>query len=154
MRWGDCAISIWLRCRLIGLRASHGDVPREPIAGNLARVDFVSQIAIDHMVGPDGRAKRDVRRIATADAGHNPIGSREVESRIETERHDRRGCLCSAYASDHTENAVLIHAHVMVCGGQIEDLSEVLALDPELILAGRIASILTTLEHGNDDDFD
>ena len=42
----------------------------------------------------------------------------------------------------------------MIAGGEWNDLIEVLALDPELVFAGRVASVFAAFEHGDDYDFD
>jgi hypothetical protein len=43
---------------------------------------------------------------------------------------------------------------MVIRGRQRNDLIQVLALDPQLVLAGCIAGILTAFEHGNDNNLD
>ena len=129
------------------------NVTRGPVLGNFARVDFVGQIAIEHMIGPNRRAERNVRRIAAADARDDPVSFREIEARIEAQRHHRSGRARGAHAGEQAENAVAIHAHVMVASGQRNHAVEMLAFDPELIFAGSVAGVFAGLEHGDDDDF-
>jgi hypothetical protein len=43
---------------------------------------------------------------------------------------------------------------VVIAGGERNDLIEVLAFDPELVFAGRVAGVRAALEHGDDYYFD
>lgn len=106
------------------------------------------------MVRPDGRAERNVRGIAAADSGDNPVGFREIEARIGAERHHGGSRFGRADAGQHAENAVVVHAHVVVAGRNVDDLIEMLAFDPKLKLAGRVARVFAPLKHGNHDNFD
>ena len=49
--------------------------------------------------------------------------------------------------------ALPIYAHVMVARRERKDLVQVLALDPELVFAGRVAGVLADFEHGDDHHF-
>jgi hypothetical protein len=42
----------------------------------------------------------------------------------------------------------------VVSGGKIDDLIEMLALDPKLKLAGRVSRVFAPLKHGDHDNFD
>ena len=42
----------------------------------------------------------------------------------------------------------------MITRGERNDLIEVVALDPELVFAGRVAGVLAAFEHGDDYDLD
>jgi hypothetical protein len=43
---------------------------------------------------------------------------------------------------------------MVVAGGERKYLIEVLALDPQLIFAGSVASVFAAFEHGDDNSFD
>ena len=134
-------------------RAVQGNVAGGPVLGDFARVNFVGEVAIEHAIGPDGRAERNVRGIAAADARDNPVRLREIEARIEAERHHGGCCTRGAHARQHAENSVAIHAHVMISGGHGNHAIQMLAFDPQLIFAGSVAGVLAAFEHGDDDDF-
>jgi hypothetical protein len=72
----------------------------------------------------------------------------EVEARVEAERHDRCCSARSANAGEQAKNtSVRVEAEVVVALGKGHDLVEVLALDPVLVLAGRVASVGALLKH-------
>jgi hypothetical protein len=55
---------------------------------------------------------------------------------------------------DDSQFALRIHARVVVCGWQRENLIEMVALNPVLEFAWLVSSVRANLEHGDNDDFD
>ena len=67
--------------------------------------------------GPPTRLTQgNVRRIAAADARHDPVGFGEVKARIEAQGHYGRRGLCGTDARHHAENAVVVEPHMTVSG--------------------------------------
>src|SRR5206468_6625799 len=57
-------------------------------------------------------------------------------------------------AGQDAEDSVFVEADRMIAGGERNDLIEVLALNPKLVFARRVASVRTAFEHGDDYYFD
>ncbi len=114
----------------------------------------MSDIAIHNPLRPDARAKRAHLRIDAADAGDQPVGMRQVKAGVVTQRHDRRSGPRCPNACDDAEHSIVIHQRIVIRGRQREAPREMLALNPVLKLAGRVAGIVTNLKHGNDHHFD
>ena len=138
---------------LVGSGFSQRNVAGRPAGRDFACVNFEREIAVDDMVRPDGRAKRDILRVASADTSDHPVSFGEIEARIETDGHHGGGSFRGADAGEHFENTILVEAQVMIAGGQRQNLIEMFAVDPELEFAGRVAGIFAALEHGDDDNF-
>src|SRR6185437_6619181 len=91
-------------------------------------------------------------RIDARNAVDEEIGVRQIEARIETKRHHAGRRVDERCTGDHAENGVLfIGAQRMHATGELDDLVEVLALNPELEFAGSVAGVIAGLE-GRDDD--
>ncbi len=121
---------------------------------NLAGIDLIGQIAIHHPFCPDGRAQRGILRIGAGNAGNQPIGLAEIESGIKTQRHDGRGGSGRPNPSQHSHDALIVHAQVVVALGKRIDVGQVFAFDPVLILARSVALIGSGLKQRDHDDFD
>src|SRR5438309_721899 len=65
---------------------------------NFTGVDFVGEVAIDNVIGPDGGGERAHLRVDAADAGDEEVGVGEIEARIEADSHDGGGGACCAYS--------------------------------------------------------
>jgi hypothetical protein len=93
--------------------------------------------------------------VDSGDSGDQPVGVGEVEAGVEAEGHDGGGGAGGAHAGEQAEDAGLgVEAEVVIALGEGQDLGEVLALDPVLVLAGDVAGVGADLEHGDDDDLD
>src|SRR6266851_3123797 len=129
------------------------NVARLPVLGNLARIDLVSQIAIDDVVGPDRRPKRPYLRVDAGDTRNEEVSMSQVEARIGAKRHDGGRRPRSANPGEDAEYAVLVHPQIVITQRKGQDSIEMLALDPVLLLAGNVARVGTLLEHVDDHDF-
>ena len=125
-----------------------------PVGRNLARIDLVAQIAVDHPSHPDRRSERDFVRAAAGNAGDDPVGMGEIEARVEAERHDGRGGVRGALSGEHGHLAVAVHARSMIAGRERIDSVKVVAFDPVLQLAGLVAGVGAYFKHGDHDDLD
>src|SRR5205807_7937427 len=91
---------------------------------------------------------------AAADSGDKPVGFRKIEARVEADGHHGSCGFGSADTGQDAEDPVFVEADVVIARGERNDLIKVLALDPELVFAGRVASVLAAFEHGDDYDLD
>ena len=94
-----------------------------------------------------------IRGIASANAGDEPIRLREVEARVESHRHDRRGCFGRSDTGQYAEHAVLVQPHMVIASREWKDLIQVFALHPKLKFARSVARIFSSFEHRDDDNF-
>jgi hypothetical protein len=79
---------------------------------------------------------------------------RQIEARVEAERHDRgRGVGCALPGHD-CQFAIGVHADIVIRGREGKDLIQMVAFDPVLEFAGLIAGIGSDLKHGYYDNFD
>ena len=138
----------------IGLGLAERHEAGGPIGGDLAAVDFVGQVAVDHPFGPRGRTQRCIRGIDAGDARDDPVGLAQIEARVQSQGHDAAGGLGGPHASEHGEDSVAIHAQVVVGLGKRKDPVEMIAFHPILQFAGAVARVGAGFEHGHDDDFD
>lgn len=140
--------------QLIGLRFAQRNESRGPPRGNFARVDLMQEVAIDNPFGPRRGSGRAIFGIDAGNACDDPIGFAQIETRIETERHDGR---CGARRADtrgDREHAVLVEPQVTSALRKREHGKQVLTLDPVLQLARPIAEVRAGLEHGYNYDLD
>ncbi len=139
----------------VGGGFAEGNVAGGPVFWNFAGVDFVGEVAVDDVVGPDGGAEGADLRVDAADSGDEEVGVGEVEARVEAEGHDGGGGAGGAYSGEDAEDSGLgVEAEIVVARGKGQDGVEVFALDPVLVLAGSVAGVGADLEHVDDDDFD
>ena len=106
------------------------------------------------MAGPNGGAQRYIGGIASADTGDEPVSFRKVEAGVEADGHHGGRGFGRADAGQDAEDSVFVEADRMIAGGERNDLIEVLALNPKLVFARRVASVRTAFEHGDDYYFD
>ena len=59
-----------------------------------------------------------------------------------------------ARSGEDAHFALTIHADRVVGAGHGKDLVEMIALDPVLKFARRVAAVVADFKHGDDDDFD
>ncbi len=124
---------------------------------DLAWIDLVGLVGVDDPVGPDRGGEGTHGGVDAGDPGDEEVGVGEVEAGVEAKGHDRGGGAGSGYSCEEAEDSGLgIEVEVVVAGGEGEDGVEVLALDPELVLAGDVAGVFALFEHADDDylDFD
>lgn len=91
-------------------------------------------------------------RVDSGDAIDEKVGVRQVEARIESQGHHRRGGIYERSAAHHAENGVVgIGPQRMDTCGKVDHLVQMLALDPELEFPGRVAGVGANFK-GRDDD--
>ncbi len=122
-----------------------------PVGGHLARIDLVSEIAVDHPARPRGRTQRYAVGAAARNSGNEPVGMAEVEARIESQCHDRRCRVRRSLAGENRHFAFAVHAQGMISGGERVAAVEMVALHPVLQLARSVAGVVAHLKHGDHD---
>src|SRR5271168_888043 len=78
----------------------------------------------------------------------------EIEAWVETKSHDGCRSLRCAHAGEHAHDTLVVHAQMMKAGVEGQHTIEMGALDPILILTGKVAGIFAGLVHGNNDRLD
>ena len=78
----------------------------------------------------------------------------QVEARVQAQGHDGGSGMRRTLAGEHRHLPQRVHAHRVIGGGERIDAIEMVALYPELQLAGSIAQVGAHLEHGHHHDFD
>src|ERR1700692_3927517 len=101
---------------------AEGDVAGLPIFWNFAGVDLVGEVAVDDVVGPNGRGGGAHLRVDAADARDEEVSVCEVEARVEAEGHDRGSGARGADAGENSEDSGFgIEMEVVVARGKRED---------------------------------
>ena len=113
----------------------------------------MGEVAVDHPVRPGGGSECHVRGISTRNARHDEVRLAEIEARVESQSHDRRGGSRRTDARADAQHALLVHAKIAIAGGKGKDLIEFLAFHPMLKFAGKIARVGTALEQRDDNYF-
>ena len=139
---------------LVRLRLVQRNISGGPLRRNLPAVNLVGQIAIHHPLRPYGGPQRNIFRVTPGNAGDQPIGLAEVETRIKAEGHDGGGRSRRAHPGQHSQDTLVVHAQVVKALGKRKDVVKVLAFDPVLVLAWSVALIGSGLKERNDHYFD
>ena len=138
----------------VRLRLVQWDIAGGPLRRNLPAVDLVGQIAIHYPLCPDGGAQRSIFGVGSGNAGDQPIGLAEIETRIKAEGHDGGGSSRRADPGQHSQDTLIVHAQIVKALGKGKDAVKVFAFDPILILAWSVALIGSGLKERNNHDLD
>src|SRR5271163_348598 len=139
---------------LIRRSLAQRNISGRPFFRNLARVDLIGKVAVHNMLRPNGGPERDIRGISSANSSDDPIRFRKIKSGVEANCHNRSRSLRRSDAGQHAEHTFFVQARMVKGRRHGNDLIQVLALDPQLVFAGRVAGVLASFEHSDHDNFD
>jgi hypothetical protein len=124
-----------------------------PAGRDLALVDLIDRIGVDHVAGPGGAADRGHFRVDPGDAADDPVGFAEVELVRQDQGRDALAG-AAAHVADDGQHAVVGIAGDVADARDADLVLQRPALDPGLEFAREVAGVGPDLEGGDDHHLD